>query len=465
MHASKDKKIAIIGAGISGLSCAFLLQQQGHDITLFEEKPRAGGWIKTVCEGGFLFEAGPRSLRPFGSGAETLKLIESLELTNEIIFGSPSAKKRYLFHKGKRRALPRSILSACFSPYMPLLISAIAHDLTANKTQFSDESIASFATRRFGKSTANTFFDPLTTGIYAGTMENLSVKACFPNLFAYEQTKGSVIKGLLATPKTAASPFQKTAQKHALFSFRSGLETLTDKLAEKVQHCINYSTNITEISCYGNQVYLELCDGSSRNYDCAISTIPAHRLAPLIRHSPPKIKPELLKIPAASVAVVNVGYSETVGKLDGFGHLIPSSNNNKILGIVYDSAVFPEQNNGTQTRLSIMIGGTHRPDLIDASDEALGKIALNAVKEQLNIAKVPACLLVHRQKEAIPQYPVGHPENMQQIERLVKHNFPTLLLHGHSFYGVAVNDCIARSIKIAEICKKNPSASQSTTRQ
>src|SRR4051812_29134912 len=37
------KKIAIVGAGPAGLSCAHKLAQEGHDITIFEARPKAGG--------------------------------------------------------------------------------------------------------------------------------------------------------------------------------------------------------------------------------------------------------------------------------------------------------------------------------------------------------------------------------------------------------------------------------------
>ena len=45
--AIRRKKIAIIGSGISGLSCAWLLNK-AHDITLFEKDDRLGGHSNTV---------------------------------------------------------------------------------------------------------------------------------------------------------------------------------------------------------------------------------------------------------------------------------------------------------------------------------------------------------------------------------------------------------------------------------
>src|SRR5918994_1868541 len=40
-------RIAVVGAGVSGLVCAHLLQE-GHDLTVFEAAARAGGHTNTV---------------------------------------------------------------------------------------------------------------------------------------------------------------------------------------------------------------------------------------------------------------------------------------------------------------------------------------------------------------------------------------------------------------------------------
>ena len=43
---AKDKKIAIIGAGPSGLSCGFYLSNEGYEVKVFEASPHAGGWLR-----------------------------------------------------------------------------------------------------------------------------------------------------------------------------------------------------------------------------------------------------------------------------------------------------------------------------------------------------------------------------------------------------------------------------------
>ncbi|HKJ28940.1 MAG TPA: FAD-dependent oxidoreductase, partial [Desulfuromonadales bacterium] len=59
------KKIAIIGAGISGLSTAFTIErlagEAGLDVevTVFEREERTGGKIWSIKEEGYLCEWGP----------------------------------------------------------------------------------------------------------------------------------------------------------------------------------------------------------------------------------------------------------------------------------------------------------------------------------------------------------------------------------------------------------------------
>ena len=42
---SKGKKVAVVGAGPSGLTCAFYLAIEGYDVDVFEALPVAGGWL------------------------------------------------------------------------------------------------------------------------------------------------------------------------------------------------------------------------------------------------------------------------------------------------------------------------------------------------------------------------------------------------------------------------------------
>lgn len=51
-------RIAVVGAGISGLTCAYRLQQQGHDVKVFEAEREVGGRMGTTHVAGFPVDTG-----------------------------------------------------------------------------------------------------------------------------------------------------------------------------------------------------------------------------------------------------------------------------------------------------------------------------------------------------------------------------------------------------------------------
>jgi oxygen-dependent protoporphyrinogen oxidase len=55
-------KIAVIGAGISGLTCALRLQQQGHSVLVLEAEPEVGGRMGTTHVEGFPIDTGANLL-------------------------------------------------------------------------------------------------------------------------------------------------------------------------------------------------------------------------------------------------------------------------------------------------------------------------------------------------------------------------------------------------------------------
>ena len=53
--------IVIIGAGLTGLTTAYLLARKGRELMVVEQMDKVGGQIQTHREGGFVFESGPNT--------------------------------------------------------------------------------------------------------------------------------------------------------------------------------------------------------------------------------------------------------------------------------------------------------------------------------------------------------------------------------------------------------------------
>jgi len=62
MSTIRNKKIAIIGAGLGGLSAAIHLRSAGFDVTVFEANEYVGGRANKIASKGFTFDTGPSLL-------------------------------------------------------------------------------------------------------------------------------------------------------------------------------------------------------------------------------------------------------------------------------------------------------------------------------------------------------------------------------------------------------------------
>jgi protoporphyrinogen/coproporphyrinogen III oxidase len=177
------------------------------------------------------------------------------------------------------------------------------------------------------------------------------------------------------------------------------------------------------------------------------STLPAYRLAPLVQASLPRLSESLASIQFVDMGTVHVGYNRAVLQSDGFGYLIPSCEKQRVLGVIFDSNAFPSQNTSAlQTRLSVVCGGAHFPQIASLSESDLTGIALDAASRHLGIADAPDFVRALVLPKAIPQYHVGFHATLQTIESQL---VPGLQLGGNSFYGVGLADCVTRSKQLA----------------
>lgn len=186
-----------------------------------------------------------------------------------------------------------------------------------------------------------------------------------------------------------------------------------------------------------------------------ISSIPSYQLAPLLQQEHPTLACDLNAIEYVDVAVVNLQYEgEDLLKQQGFGFLVPPSEQRPILGVIFDSCCFPSNGN---TVLTVMMGGAWFRQLFgtNPSNKDLYDIATRQVAEILKIDRKPTTGRVHILPKCIPQYVVGHKSRVERIRKYIgEHELP-LVLCGAAYDGVGVNDVIysARSAVDAMLIK------------
>lgn len=467
-------KVSVLGGGISGLTAAFYLsKQKGFSVKLFEAASRYGGWIKTENKDGIVFEAGPRTIRPKGiAGNTTLELIEALGLSKKIVpirSNHPAAKNRMIYAKKQLCLLPNDVkgILKTIPPFTKPLYRAGLKDLFGRKSKvpLEDESIYNFASRRFGKELADYAVSSMMCGICAGDAKEISVKFLMKNLFAKEQKFGGVIRGLVLDmivnggdrikPPSfkPSSLFMKAKQdRWAIYSLVGGLETLpktmVQKLGEADSVSLNLNSNCDKITFEaGGPVQLRV-NGVQHLSEHIISSLPSFRLAQLVDHQHPALANELKMIKCVDVAVINLHYKGDVLEHNGFGLLVPPIENLPILGIIFDSCCFDMDGN---TVLTVMCGGKWFEKWFGSNptEAKLLEVALENVKNILNIKVNPERSRVNILKSCIPQYVVGHHDRVERIRNYIVEKKLPLSLCGSSYDGVGVNDVIVSARNVA----------------
>ncbi|SAK79689.1 protoporphyrinogen/coproporphyrinogen oxidase [Caballeronia ptereochthonis] len=82
-HSLSDRHVAVVGAGIAGLTAAYRLQQAGVRVTVFDAQPVVGGRMGDRREGDLVFNSGARLVYPFGQAFN--RLVEELSLGDALV--------------------------------------------------------------------------------------------------------------------------------------------------------------------------------------------------------------------------------------------------------------------------------------------------------------------------------------------------------------------------------------------
>ncbi|KAG7469016.1 hypothetical protein MATL_G00124360 [Megalops atlanticus] len=469
-----QKTVAVLGGGIGGLSACYHLSKspQVSKVLLLEGSGRFWGWLRsTRRQDGAVFEHGPRGVRPAGPvGWNTLNMVSELGLSSEVLpvpYDHVASKNRFLYVKGRLHRMPSGLggVVRTVPPFSRPLLQSVLKELWVARGKEEDETVHAFVARRLGSELADIAIDSLCRGVFAGDCRALSVRSCFPPLFHAERSRGSIILGMMlgagSRPAVTPSDLARRSRKEswAQWSLREGMQTLPDALEDALRHSertqIHKHSCVTQLRSEGSGWEIKLEDGAMKA-DHIISALPAPALASLLPPAAQPLSLQLRGISMVTVAVVNLEYEGSVLPVTGFGHLVPSSEDKGLLGVVYDSVPFPQHNRtgAATTRLTVMMGGAWfqeafgRPE--DVTEQCLLDRATQAVTSHLRVTAQPVWSCVSLLKDCIPQYHLGHWKWLENIRLYISHHSLPLTLAGASYDGVSVNDVIFSGRQAAE---------------
>jgi protoporphyrinogen/coproporphyrinogen III oxidase len=413
--------VIIIGAGITGLSCAWTLKKLGIDATVLEASSRPGGVIRTEKIDGYQVEAGPNSLQP---AAPALQLVEEAGLWDDLLLPTPHAP-RFVYWEGKLRKFPFGPLSTSG------LLRLLKEPFVLSKST-EDESIRDFFVRRVGRQVHDRLVAPALTGIYAGDTANLSMAAVFPKIVEMEREHGSLARAFFRSLKRRSQPASSSRPKPkgAVFSFQDGLETLPKKVAEQ----LNIKYNVTDARI-----------GDAR---VTVVAVPADKAASLLENV--NLKTLLNKVEYAPMVIAAISVSDFSFNtpLHGFGFLAPRNQGLHLLGALFSSALFPGRAPKGKELLTCFVGGAFEPEAIDWPDDRIWDLVCNEIKTALGTSEVPRPIALFRQRRAIPQYKVGHQRWIAAVKDEVRKT-PGLFMTGNYMEGISVPACIEQGDRTA----------------
>jgi len=288
--------VVILGAGLTGLSAAYHLEQANFsDYKIFEKENRAGGLLRSFKQDGFTFDftghllhVSDNEFKNFlnqTSGINNFDLIarKSSIYTHETFVDYPIQMNLY--------GLPVDFIYECLDGYIN------RNQLIKDPKNFRD-----WVLKYFGKGLGDHFFFPYNTKLLAYDLTK--VLASWTGRFVPQTDLKSILRGALEKNKSAVGY-------NASFYYpkKDGIEFVIKNLAKKLSNPINMNFEATKIDLKNKIVFF--ANGHSEKYEKLITTMPLKTLLSQIKDtSATTLKKASEKLICTSVVDCNIGFDD-----------------------------------------------------------------------------------------------------------------------------------------------------------
>ncbi len=450
----------VIGGGVSGLATAWYLRKAGRDVRLLEKNPAVGGCMRTLCREGFLLEQGPFNVLVRDPAFE--QLLDDLGDGIEVEPAEPDATMRYLYLGGRLVPLPSGPASLVTSRFLSASgkMRLLAEPICARRPKSDDPTIGDFATRHFGAEFAQNVLGALVTGVFGGDVDRLSLKACFPSIAKLDREHRSLFLHGLSVPfRRIGKPKKPRPRWKGLINFVGGLGTVSDAIARGLGDVVTTNCEVTSVEHRGDGYCVAYsASGVSRSLDTrhVVLATPIGQatgfLETMADEPGGKIAESLASVESVPLVVLNLGFRrEDIGHaLKGFGFLVPPKEEGlSFLGVLWASSIFPSHAPPDRHLLRVFVGGAKRPELAQKNDDELVALAMDELRDLLELRGDPVLVNSCRHANAVPQYYPGHTELVRCLRAQLS-SIPKLHLVGNYLEGVSINDCVRQARETVE---------------
>ena len=464
MHSPvQPARVAILGAGISGLAAAYFLRDSGAEVTVLESSPRTGGKLAVSAVAGVQVDAGAEAL--LARRPEGVELIKALGLGGDLV--SPGTTTARLWTRGVFRQLPRRHFMGVPADVADLERSGILSPeglerarqdaLLAETSRPADVPVADVVAARFGAEVVDRLVDPLLGGVYAGRSDQLSFEATLPALAQASRSHRSLAvaaRSLLnPDPGRAGAPASPPAP--VFTTLADGLGVLPGALASASGAAVRTMATVHELARTpaGWQLAVGPVPAPERiDADAVILALPARPASRLLGQvsGAGSAAAALAEIEYASMAIITLAYRAAAfpEPLSGSGYLVPAVDGRPVKAVTFSTVKWPHLGGDVHV-VRCSIGRIGEEEVLQRDDADLAALAAADLAAATGVTGEPTEVRVTRWGGGLPQYTVGHLERVDRIRAAVAAQ-PGLAVCGAAYDGIGIPACVASARMAAE---------------
>jgi oxygen-dependent protoporphyrinogen oxidase len=346
-------KVAIIGAGFSGLTLAWALKKKNIQVELFESAARTGGMLGTKQET-VLVETAANALL---ASKNVEQLLSDIGVTP--VKSGHVSKKRWIY-RGKPKNLPLKK-----SEMLKIFSNIILSFVTGNLKPKTKESLADWAGRTGGREFSGYLISPAFQGIYGTTADLLSAKLILNSAFgASFKTKKGNLSGSI--------------------SARGGMQEIVNSLTGylELKGVVIHRNRPASVKELQNL------------FSAVVVATSAEKASSLIEDVSPQAAVTLRRIEMLPLSSVTLQF-KSKKTLSGFGCLFPKAENFRSLGVLFNSDIFSNRGENSETWI---VANTAKPDDEMISDLISDRQRIMGTNEN------PEFCSINRWPKALPLY-------------------------------------------------------------
>jgi protoporphyrinogen oxidase len=286
----------ILGAGLTGLSCAYHL---GGDYLLVEKEDEPGGIVRTrTRQGGFLCDGTGHWLHLRNEAMKALvqKLLpgQLAEHERKAVIHLHGAFTPYPF-QANTYGLPREVVLDCL---LGLLKARHPEDFGLKPATTPPQNFREWIVRCFGEGIARHFMVPYNEKLLGVSLDELRPE--YAERFIPRPSLEDVLKGALGFSRESLGYNAKF-----VYPREGGISALPRALAGALKSPPCYRTTVTRVELSSRTATLS--DGRQVRYERLLNTAPLPRFLSLLADAPPEIRAAAGQLRATTVHYFDIG--------------------------------------------------------------------------------------------------------------------------------------------------------------